>query len=46
MNINAADTFDTEPRKNDRRISLLNNAMASTLTLPTPQKSLVTGRWL
>jgi hypothetical protein len=46
MNINAVDTFGTQPRKNDRRISLLNNATVPTLTLPTPQKSLRAGRWL
>jgi hypothetical protein len=36
----------TEPRKNDRRISILSHPSQWTDTLPTPQDSLITGRWL
>jgi hypothetical protein len=46
MTISATDLLSTASRKNDRRISLLNNATQPTLTLPTPQKALVTGRWI
>lgn len=46
MTISATDRLGTEPGKKDRRISILNNATRPTLTLPTPQKGLVTGRWL
>jgi len=44
MKNSASDRLGTEHRKKDRRISILNNATDSTLTLPTPQNPLFEGR--
>jgi hypothetical protein len=44
MTISATDLPSTESRKNDRRISILNNATRPTLTLPTPPNRLFEGR--
>jgi hypothetical protein len=44
MKISTTGPLGSEPGKNHRRISLLNNATASTLTLPTPPNRLFEGR--
>lgn len=44
MTISATEPLGTASRKNDRRISILNNATRPTLTLPTPQNRLFEGR--
>lgn len=36
----------TARQKKNRRISILNNSIASPLTLPTPQNRLFEGRWV
>ena len=46
MKISATDRFGTVPGKKSRRISILSNATAPTLTLPTPQNRLLAGRSL
>lgn len=46
MRRSASDRLGTERRKKTRRISILNNATAPTLTLPTPQNPLWEGRWV
>jgi hypothetical protein len=46
MKSSATDRLGTEPRKKQRRISILNDATESTLTLPTPQNRLFEGRWV
>lgn len=46
MKISTTDPLGTEPRKNDRRISLLNNASDPVHTLPTPPNGPIAGRWV
>jgi hypothetical protein len=45
MKNSITDRLGTEHRKKERRISILNDAAAPTLTLPTPQTPLLEGRW-
>jgi hypothetical protein len=44
MKRSATDRLGTEHRKKTRRISILNDATESPLTLPTPQNPLLEGR--
>jgi hypothetical protein len=44
MKNSATDRLGTEHRKKPGRISILNDATESTLSLPTPQKRVVSGR--
>jgi hypothetical protein len=46
MKSSATDRLGTERRKKTRRISILNDATAPTLTLPTPPNLLFEGRWV
>jgi hypothetical protein len=46
MKNSAADRLGTEHRKKPRRISILSDATAPTLTLPPPQNRLFEGRWV
>jgi hypothetical protein len=46
MKNSATDRLGTEQRKKERRISILNDAMELTLSLPTPQNPLLEGRWV
>jgi hypothetical protein len=46
MKSSATDRLGTERRKKPRRSSILNDATAPTLTVPTPQNPLLEGRWV
>jgi hypothetical protein len=46
MKSRATHRLGTERRKKNRRISILNNSTALTLTLPTPQNCRFEGRWV
>lgn len=38
--------IETQHKEKNRRISILNDATDSTLTLPTPPNRLLEGRWV